>query len=403
MQAAITSKKSQAPRAAWTSSAAGAGKLTGRHAFRWQSTETLTKACSMSSMFCGISAPFACLQAVLAQAAAAEARGSDEGSRGSSPLTRRPCRCPRTATAPTLVTRTYCRGFRFSCTGLTTSGKQVKRADEVEVVEPSHGGPLFRFGMKGLKFRGDGRRVEEVASCPEETQGSRSKPGSLVRRLCLQPLRQRRHRTAVAAARRVRHAHQSLSRLSSPRYLPDVQAALRKQRVAAKVEDRLSGKVQSQWSGNPELRLPGVCSLGCEGWEPWPKFYDPEPRFDGWTSLEWKDWVSSSCGSRWFCSWHSLPHRVRQKPSIQTRRLRCYNKKAEADMLAEWMVACLDLSDSPGGYGQNLLGSEDITHAELHGALHEVPLCIASEEGLKRFSLGIDRPLSPERAMSCWK
>ena len=92
-----------------------------------------------------------------------------------------------------------------------------------------------------------------------------------------------------------------------------------------------------------------------------------------------------------------------KKPSIQTRRLRCYNKKAEADMLAEWMVACLDLSDSPGGYGQNLLGSEDITHAELHGALHEVPLCIASEEGLKRFSLGIDRPLSPERAMSCWK
>jgi len=76
------------------------------------------------------------------------------------------------------------------------------------------------------------------------------------------------------------------------------------------------------------------CGKG-RGWEPWPKFYDPEPRFDGWTSLEWKDWVSSSCGSRW-----------------------CYNKKAEADMLAEWMVETWGLSNLQRGSGVLDIGGE---------------------------------------------
>ena len=43
------------------------------------------------------------------------------------------------------------------------------------------------------------------------------------------------------------------------------------------------------------------CLMLTAGWAPWPAFYNPEPRFDGWTRGEWEEWISSSCGSRW-CS-----------------------------------------------------------------------------------------------------
>ncbi|CAE7516861.1 unnamed protein product [Symbiodinium sp. CCMP2592] len=156
--------------------------------------------------------------------------------------------------------------------GLTSSGKLEKRADEVEVVEPSHGGDTGKS---------------------KQTR----KPGE----------------TTLPAA----------TPTASPQNGCDGCVACTP--CAPQPQQAQQPQVCSGCPSCPQ-KAKG-CGKG-RGWEPWPKFYDPEPRFDGWTSLEWKDWVSSSCGSRW-----------------------CYNKKAEADMLAEWMVETWGLSNLQRGSG----------------------------------------------------
>eukprot|EP00434_Breviolum_minutum_P021200 symbB.v1.2.018704.t1/scaffold1502.1/size115091/1 len=68
----------------------------------------------------------------------------------------------------------------------------------------------------------------------------------------------------------------------------------------------------------------------------------PEPRYQGWTSKEWQEWISEPAGSTW-----------------------CENKRYEADWIADWMIrhwgkSCLqkgvlDVGGEPGFLAAALL------------------------------------------------
>ncbi|CAJ1453770.1 unnamed protein product [Effrenium voratum] len=74
---------------------------------------------------------------------------------------------------------------------------------------------------------------------------------------------------------------------------------------------------------------------GKGGWSPWPSFAESEPRFDGWTQGQWADWVQTPCGAQW-----------------------CNNKRAEAEVIADWMVQGWGLAALRSGSGVLDVGGE---------------------------------------------
>eukprot|EP00435_Cladocopium_sp_Y103_P044671 s1525_g12.t1 len=63
-------------------------------------------------------------------------------------------------------------------------------------------------------------------------------------------------------------------------------------------------------------------------WSPWPSFKEDEPRFDGWTSSQWAEWVQTPCGNTW-----------------------CSKKRVEAETIADWMVQSWGISALRAGSG----------------------------------------------------
>eukprot|EP00930_Biecheleria_cincta_P031717 TRINITY_DN2199_c4_g2_i1.p1 TRINITY_DN2199_c4_g2~~TRINITY_DN2199_c4_g2_i1.p1 ORF type:complete len:511 (+),score=120.80 TRINITY_DN2199_c4_g2_i1:53-1534(+) len=72
-----------------------------------------------------------------------------------------------------------------------------------------------------------------------------------------------------------------------------------------------------------------------KGWKPWPDFWDDEPRYDGWTRVQWQDWTKTQCGSRWIG-----------------------NKRVEAERVAEFMVQAWGLETLQSGSGVIDVGGE---------------------------------------------
>ncbi|CAE7411602.1 PGC [Symbiodinium natans] len=173
---------------------------------------------------------------------------------------------------------------------LTTSGEQEKKEDEPleVVVEPSHGGDTG----KGSKQAGQPCETTDAAEAtPTVSSQGNGCDGCVACTPCT---------PCAPQAQQAQQAQQPQASSACP-------------------------SCPQQAKG---------CGKG-QRWVPWPKLYDPEPRFDGWTSLEWKEWVSSSCGSRW-----------------------CYNKKTEADMLADWMIETWGLVNLQRGSGVLDIGGE---------------------------------------------
>lgn len=70
-------------------------------------------------------------------------------------------------------------------------------------------------------------------------------------------------------------------------------------------------------------------------WSPWPSFKEDEPRFDGWTSSQWTEWVQTPCGNTW-----------------------CSKKRVEAETIADWMVQSWGISALRAGSGVLDIGGE---------------------------------------------
>ena len=74
---------------------------------------------------------------------------------------------------------------------------------------------------------------------------------------------------------------------------------------------------------------------GKGGWSPWPAFKEDEPRFDGWTSSQWAEWVQTPCGNNW-----------------------CSKKRMEAESIADWMVQSWGIATLREGSGVLDIGGE---------------------------------------------
>lgn len=72
-----------------------------------------------------------------------------------------------------------------------------------------------------------------------------------------------------------------------------------------------------------------------KGWKPWPDFWNDEPRYDGWTQAQWRDWAKTQCGSNWIG-----------------------NKIIEAERVAEFMVKAWGLETLKSGSGVIDVGGE---------------------------------------------
>ncbi|CAL1154981.1 unnamed protein product [Cladocopium goreaui] len=69
-------------------------------------------------------------------------------------------------------------------------------------------------------------------------------------------------------------------------------------------------------------------------WSPWPSFKEDEPRFDGWTSSQWAEWVQTPCGNTW-----RLPQSLLDRSRGQGEPwARCSKKRVEAETIADWMA-----------------------------------------------------------------